>query len=165
MRDISNPLVYAAKEGHREIINDLIRNGVDLNQEDPALGLTPILAAIVYKQTNTIKQLIEAKCEINSTNNYVCLFNFPLGDLEVSNCVLQQITNKDFNRNNAQIHIIETICDQEVKGYTFEIISHTSLTFKVQSNISCSFLQLNENKKLDISHSMNLFSILVLHKN
>ena len=69
MRDISNPLVYAAKEGHREIINDLIRNGVDLNQEDPALGLTPILAAIVYKQTNTIKQLIEAKCEINSTNN------------------------------------------------------------------------------------------------
>jgi len=59
----------AAKEGHVEVIKQLIANGADINAKEPDNGSTPLIIAVAYGQNDAASVLIENGAKINAKNN------------------------------------------------------------------------------------------------
>lgn len=63
------PLLYAAREGSREIARMLIEAGADIERAD-ANGTTPLLTAIIGDHMDTARVLIDAGADVNAVDWY-----------------------------------------------------------------------------------------------
>ena len=139
------------------------------NKEDSVLSYLNIMNGIDHNSFESLNSdescqiILEFSNIINSTYNFDASLNCNHNNLLVKSCIFQQISQKKFNSAPNKIQLFETICDQQVEGYSFkQIIQQTSLTFKVQIYSTCSLNTLNENKENSILlHSISLFSIIV----
>ncbi|XP_062983600.1 ankyrin repeat and SOCS box protein 11 isoform X2 [Elgaria multicarinata webbii] len=59
-----SPIHEAVKEGHRECMEILIANGVDMDQEDPQLG-TPLYVSCMNQRTDCVKKLLELGASVD----------------------------------------------------------------------------------------------------
>nr|XP_056717679.1 ankyrin repeat and SOCS box protein 11 isoform X2 [Euleptes europaea] len=60
----ASPIHEAAKRGHRECMEILLTNGVDVDQEDPRLG-TSLYVACVNQRTDCVKKLLELGASVD----------------------------------------------------------------------------------------------------
>ncbi|HKJ41600.1 MAG TPA: ankyrin repeat domain-containing protein [Sunxiuqinia sp.] len=59
----------AVISGKLETVKQLIKNGVDLNEKEPAGGSSPLISAAVFGQTEIAKVLIDSGADVNFKNN------------------------------------------------------------------------------------------------
>uniref|UniRef100_A0A8D0GJZ7 Ankyrin repeat and SOCS box protein 11 n=1 Tax=Sphenodon punctatus TaxID=8508 RepID=A0A8D0GJZ7_SPHPU len=55
---LASPIHETVKRGHRECMEILLANDVDVDQEDPQYG-TPLYVACMYQRTDCVKKLLE----------------------------------------------------------------------------------------------------------
>lgn len=64
------PLTWATQKGHIEIVQFLIQKGIALDTKHGAIGYTPLMLAIGYKQTKIGELLINAGADIHIKDIY-----------------------------------------------------------------------------------------------
>lgn len=72
-RDMSSPnkftaLIYAARSGATEIVDELIKNGADASLAD-STGFTPLMGAAWFGKSDALRSLINAGADIDAVNN------------------------------------------------------------------------------------------------
>ncbi len=68
-RETLMSLLYAAGQGHIDIIRQLIHRGVDVNQSGKN-GTTALMLAAEYGQEDVVVALLRAGAEVNQTNQH-----------------------------------------------------------------------------------------------
>ena len=66
---ICSPLVYAAEEGHTELLEYMLKSGANPNYVN-AYGNTPILYAAMRNKVDSIKVLMHYGADINQSNSF-----------------------------------------------------------------------------------------------
>ncbi|MEB3160884.1 MAG: ankyrin repeat domain-containing protein [Synechocystis sp.] len=64
-----SPLLYAIGAGQREIVDQLIAAGADVNFDRPPHGITPLMVAAAHHQTAIAKRLIAAGANLDQGND------------------------------------------------------------------------------------------------
>ena len=59
------PLLMAAKEGHNDIVEKLLKEGVDVDKASTDIGSTPLIAAVLHGNTSVVEQLLESGADVN----------------------------------------------------------------------------------------------------
>ena len=65
----TTPLLYAAQNGDREIVELLIQSGADINYSNQPHLITPLMIAAAKNQIEVVKILIAAGAHINAIND------------------------------------------------------------------------------------------------
>ena len=65
----TTPLLYAAQNGDREIVELLIQSGADINCHNEPYRITPLMVAAAQNQIEVVKILIAAGADINAVND------------------------------------------------------------------------------------------------
>ncbi|XP_007439900.1 ankyrin repeat and SOCS box protein 11 [Python bivittatus] len=61
---LASPIHEAVKRGHRECMEILLANNVDMDQDDPKFG-TPLYVACVHQRTDCVKKLLELGASVD----------------------------------------------------------------------------------------------------
>jgi len=65
-----NDFFMAAISGNTEMVENLIKSGVDIDAVGDTFGMTALIFAIKYRHTKTVQKLIELGADVNKPNNF-----------------------------------------------------------------------------------------------
>ncbi|CAI6339858.1 unnamed protein product [Periconia digitata] len=137
----SQPLIYAAKNGHIDVVNLLLLRGavIDVKSE---CGETPLLIASAFNQLSTVENLIVKGAKVNTADNWnrtALYFAAENGHVEIVKLLLRhraditivswkQKTCLDVAKDNNHAEILQLLEDQLSRSKKIKIMGKTILS-------------------------------------
>ena len=118
--DIKSTLQYAAKNGHLEIVELLLRIGVNVNQKDSTIfGIRPLHCACASGNVKIAKMLLDNGADIDPIIKFLdkTALHFAVSNKKTSTSIVKLLLEngcKTMFRNHEDLTALETALD---KGY------------------------------------------------